>query len=133
MLCFIQIRGEDGIGLRRLADLSRHPRRQVFESPLSCLVNLSHLANFRPLLGNSGFVVAIVDMLSSPSSPLSERETAHCVTALCLYCRESVNRMKLRECGGLRLFVRLLGERDKARMHDRIVNSLLQVCILFKC
>ena len=48
------------------------------------------------------------------------------MTALCLYCRESVNRMKLREFGGLRLFVTLLGDDENKSLHNRILNSLLQ-------
>ncbi len=57
---------------------------------------------------------------------LSPKEVAHCVTALCLYCREAVNRMKLRESGGLKLFVSILGSTDRSSLHPRIVNSLLQ-------
>ena len=62
----------------------------------------------------------------STLSDLTEKEIAHCITALCLYCRESVNRMKLREFGGLRLFIELLNNPDQGKIHDRIINSLLQ-------
>ncbi len=99
----------------------------MWEWSLACLVNLSHLHQYRPMLGNAGFVVAITEKArQEEGEELSEREAAHCVTALCLFCRESVNRMKLRECGGLRLFVRLLGDPSKSRLHDRVINSLLQ-------
>ncbi len=74
----------------------------MWESALACLVNLSHLSHFRPVLGNAGAVVAIVRKLDrswdkeeggvAAGVALTEREFAHCVTALCLYCRESVNR-----------------------------------------
>ncbi len=57
---------------------------------------------------------------------MSPKEIAHCVTALCLFCRESVNRVKLREFGGLKLFVSILDNADRASLHDRILNSLLQ-------
>lgn len=57
---------------------------------------------------------------------LSSKEIAHCVTALCLFCRESVNRMKIRECHGLRLIVAILNDFTLYKLFDRIVNSLLQ-------
>lgn len=56
----------------------------------------------------------------------TDKEVAHCITALCLYCRESVNRMKLRKFGGLKLFVSFLNNPLRANLHDRIINSLLQ-------
>lgn len=34
--------------------------------------------------------------------------------------------MKLRECGGLALFIRLLNDPSKESLHDRVINSLLQ-------
>ena len=77
---------------------------------------------------------------------LSEKEIEHAVTALCLLCSESVNRPKVRESGGLAVFVRILGDISKVqsdqiclkiaskfciwslclkvKLHDRIVNSL---------
>ena len=58
---------------------------------------------------------------------LTEKEVAHCITALCLYCRESVNRMKLRESNGLKLFVTILNDSAKSNLHERIINSLLQL------
>jgi len=118
------VRGEDGEGFARLCELTRHERQAVWEAALACLVNLSHLPTLRPSLGNAGAVEAIVDKVSTSS--LSEKEKAHSVTALCLYCRESVNRMKLREFGGLRLFVALLDDQESSALHERIVNSLLQ-------
>ena len=34
--------------------------------------------------------------------------------------------MKLREYGGLALFIRLLNDPSKESLHDRVINSLLQ-------
>merc|ERR1719187_2635379 len=39
---------------------------------------------------------------------------------------ESVNRMKLRNLGGCRLFVNVLNDPTRASLHDRVINSLLQ-------
>ena len=120
-----QVRGEDGRGLDRLLALMRHGKRSVWEAAMATVVNLSHLDRFRPTLGNAGAVVALIAALEERDG-LTPKEVAHAVTALCLYCRESVNRMKLREHGGLRLFIKLLNDASKESLHDRIVNSLLQ-------
>jgi hypothetical protein len=51
---------------------------------------------------------------------------SHSVRALCRYTRESVNRVKLREIGGLRLFVRVLTGRSSADsdLHDVVIESI---------
>ena len=54
----------------------------------------------RPTLGNAGAIVALIGALERSSAEdgatadqqLTPKEVAHAVTALCLYCRESVNR-----------------------------------------
>ena len=86
-----QVRGEDGSGLDRLVALMRHGKRSVWEAAMATVVNLSHLDRFRPTLGNAGAVVALIAALEERDG-LTPKEVAHAVTALCLYCRESVNR-----------------------------------------
>ena len=48
------------------------------------------------------------------------------IRALCRYTRESVNRVKLREIGGLRLLVRVLTSRTSAdsELHDVVIESI---------
>ena len=91
-----QVRGEDGSGLERLVALMKHGKRSVWEAVMATVVNLSHLDRFRPTLGNAGAVVALIAAMERSSGggtdDLTPKEVAHAVTALCLYCRESVNR-----------------------------------------
>ena len=93
-----QVRGEDGSGLDRLVALMRHGKRSVWEAVMATVVNLSHLDRFRPTLGNAGAIVALISALErsggevAGADQLTPKEVAHAVTALCLYCRESVNR-----------------------------------------
>ena len=91
------MRGEDGSGLDRLVALMRHGKRSVWEAVMATVVNLSHLDRFRPTLGNAGAIVALLAALERSGGgggvdQLTPKEVAHAVTALCLYCRESVNR-----------------------------------------
>ena len=48
------------------------------------------------------------------------------VRALCRYTRESVNRVKLRELGGLKIFVRVLKSRSGV---DRDLHDVIIQCI----
>ena len=97
---------------------------RLAEHSLAAIVNMSEVCGLRPRLGNEGVVECLV-----AAHPAAAGRMAACVTtALCLYCRESVNRVKLRESGGCRLLVQVLLSRETslAILHDRVVNSLLQ-------
>ena len=97
---------------------------KVREHSLAAIVNMSEICWLRPRLGNDGVIGALV----AEYSRVEGRMLACVVTALCLYCRESVNRVKLREGGGCRLLVEVLVSRQPAivDLHDRVINSLLQ-------
>ena len=62
------------------------------------------------------------------SDGLGPQDYFRTVSALCLYCHESVNRMKIRDAGGLRLFVTILQDDVKATkiVKDKIIKSLMQ-------
>jgi len=105
----------------KLAGISQ---REVWEHGLMILVNLSQHASLRPSLGNAGVVGCLVDLFDG--TDLTPKETGHVITALCLYCRESVNRVKLRELGGCRVLVEVLNDETLSNLHDRVINSLLQ-------
>ena len=91
---------------------------------LAAIVNMSEICWLRPRLGNDGVIGSLV----AEYSRVEGKMLACVVTALCLYCRESVNRVKLREGGGCRLLVEVLVSRQPAivDLHDRVINSLLQ-------
>ncbi|XP_040564552.1 uncharacterized protein [Lepeophtheirus salmonis] len=118
-----QVQSDSGRGFRRLAELVRSKDPKISESALSCLINLSHVESVRPNLGNAGTISVLVDRI-----PESKNTTVFYqgVIALCLFCRESVNRRKLRDSGGLAFFVEVLRMDDKCNLHNRILQSLLQ-------
>ena len=97
---------------------------KVREHSLAAIVNMSEICWLRPRLGNDGVIGALV----AEYSRVEGKMLSCVVTALCLYCRESVNRVKLREGGGCKLLVEVLVSRQPAilDLHDRVINSLLQ-------
>ncbi|XP_059090684.1 armadillo repeat-containing protein 5-like [Tigriopus californicus] len=122
-----QVGGDGYERYKILVELMDHPNRSIWEAAMAITVNLAYVAVLRPTLGNMGAIAALVKKLENRCElGLSPKEIAHCVTALCLFCRESVNRMKIRECNGLRLIVAILNDFALYKLFDRIVNSLLQ-------
>ena len=113
-------------GVEVLVRMTGVARKDISENCLGVLVNLSQLDQLRPCLGNAEVIEALVENFNSCKRNSQLRESD--ITALCLYCRESVNRVKLRETGGCKLFVEVLGseEEDLSKMKDMILNSLMQ-------
>ncbi|XP_022838097.1 armadillo repeat-containing protein 5 [Spodoptera litura] len=111
--CAEQIQG-DGRGYQCLVALTKK-----FESlALKCLMNLCYLSSCRPLLGIAGFVECLVGILLKTRDVASWPEgTAH---ALAQLSGESVNRSRLRHCGGLPLLV------AAARVNPHAMHALLQ-------
>ncbi|CAH0585629.1 unnamed protein product [Chrysodeixis includens] len=111
--CAEQIQG-DGRGYQCLVALTKK-----FESlALKCLMNLCYLSSCRPLLGIAGFVECLVSILQKiPDVSLWPEGTAH---ALAQLSGESVNRSRLRHCGGLPLLV------AAARVDPHAMHALLQ-------
>ncbi|XP_046396291.1 armadillo repeat-containing protein 5 [Ischnura elegans] len=111
--CALQVQG-DGACFERLVSLVEVPvlgddsatiksPSSVTQSALTCLSNLAHSSEARPLLGNAGAIPAVIGQLQYLSNlDLSnEYKLRGLVSTLCLFTRESVNRLKLRDQGGL--------------------------------
>ncbi|XP_041092691.1 armadillo repeat-containing protein 5 [Polyodon spathula] len=78
----------------------------VGEWSLRVLCNACLQGSLRPSVGSAGVVPRIVEGIRKGDPGKS----AHLVRALCLCCREAVNRNKVREAGGLELLVSLLSQ-----------------------
>ncbi|XP_067883692.1 armadillo repeat-containing protein 5 [Heterodontus francisci] len=118
--CALQISRHGGIP--RLAALSSHGARPVREGALAALGNLCGQGFVRPSVGAVGGVGLLVAALEG--EPSSAGAPAH-LRALCLCCREAVNRARVREEGGLELLLALLREPGLAAGHLRILGALL--------
>ncbi|KAF9421142.1 hypothetical protein HW555_002854 [Spodoptera exigua] len=111
--CAEQIQG-DGRGYQCLVALTKR-----FESlALKCLMNLCYLSSCRPLLGIAGFVECLVGILQKNTDVASWPEGT--AQALAQLSGESVNRSRLRHCGGLPLLV------AAARINPHAMHALLQ-------
>ncbi len=120
----MQIQGE-GQGFQRLVDCCSHQSRSVWEPALATLVNLSFIGSLRPNLGNAGAIWTFIVRANDQTNALSPGDYFRTISALCLYCHESVNRMKIRDAGGLRLFVSILQNGEKM-VQNKIIKSLMQ-------
>ncbi|KAL0883062.1 hypothetical protein ABMA27_016532 [Loxostege sticticalis] len=111
--CAEQIQG-DGRGYQCLVALTK-----TYESlALKCLMNLCYLSSCRPLLGTAGLVECLVGILQKTSGVSWWPEGA--AIALAQLSGESVNRSRLRHCGGLALLV------AAARVNPYAMHALLQ-------
>ena len=125
----MQIQGEEGHGFQRLVELTKswNSNRTIWENALTTLVNLSFVESLRPNLGNAGVIWLFIFRCNNVDDKLAPGDFLRTVSALCLYCYESVNRMKMRDSGGLRLFVEILQDPLKdSVLKEKIIKSLMQ-------
>ena len=111
-----------------LLGAKRKLSRQVWVPSMTILANLSQHTKLRPKLGNAGLIPAFVHRLLKHDTSLSSKQFTYCLYALCLYCEESVNRLKLRELGGLQFFVTLLSSNkpNHKAVHKKVLESLVR-------
>ncbi|XP_068100247.1 armadillo repeat-containing protein 5 [Hyperolius riggenbachi] len=98
----------------------------VRQAALGTLCNLCCQGALRPILGNAG----IIKLLITEAIALQEcpSRCLPLVRALCFCCREAVNRLRLRELGGLDLLLDLLRNPQYQCVHHRITAAFLHYC-----
>lgn len=88
---------------------------------IKCLYNLCQVAECRPILGNFGAVESLIALVRDHSE--LSKET---LVSLCLFCREAVNRAKIRIGSGLELMLSLLKDPDSEKYHPMLLHALTQ-------
>ncbi|XP_029052676.1 armadillo repeat-containing protein 5 [Osmia bicornis bicornis] len=88
---------------------------------IKCLYNLCQVAECRPILGNFGAVESLIALVRDHSE--LSKET---LVSLCLFCREAVNRAKIRIGSGLELMLSLLKDPDNEKYHPMLLHALAQ-------
>ncbi|KOC67114.1 Armadillo repeat-containing protein 5 [Habropoda laboriosa] len=88
---------------------------------IKCLYNLCQIAECRPILGNSG-AIEILIVLIKDRSELSKE----ILVSLCLFCREAVNRARVRMGSGLELMLSLLKDPSDEKYHPMLLHALAQ-------
>ena len=94
----------------------------------SRLLAFSKHESLRPALGSAGAVGLLIGRVRDDFDGTSSHRLA-VVNALCHYCQEAVNRVRMRDGKGLELMLMLLGEPDYSLIHNRLISAL--VCFLY--
>nr|XP_012223821.1 PREDICTED: armadillo repeat-containing protein 5 [Linepithema humile] len=87
---------------------------------IKCLYGLCQIAECRLLLGISGAVEELVTLINTKH--LHEEV----LVSLCMFCRESVNRDRIKDCNGLQLILALLKKPEHERYHPVLLQALAQ-------
>ncbi|KZC13265.1 Armadillo repeat-containing protein 5 [Dufourea novaeangliae] len=88
---------------------------------IKCLYNLCQIAECRPILGNSGAIESLIALIKDHSE--LSKET---LVSLCLFCREAVNRARIRMGSGLELMLSLLQTAEHEKYHPMLLHGLAQ-------
>nr|XP_033801749.1 armadillo repeat-containing protein 5 [Geotrypetes seraphini] len=118
--CAEQLSAADGVA--KLVALAGHAKKTIRDSVLTALANICAQGFMRPTIGSAGGIGLLVEEVRA-ESPATV--TFLYVRALCLCCREAVNRARLREARGLELLLALLRDGRYHLAHTRIVMAFL--------
>nr|XP_046481123.1 armadillo repeat-containing protein 5 isoform X1 [Neodiprion pinetum] len=91
------------------------------EMAIKCLYVLSQIAEYRPSLGTLGAVECIVSSITEDSKFLWEL-----LGSLCLFCREAINRARVRSSTGLEVMLGILKRPEHDRYHPMLLHALAQ-------
>ncbi|XP_035691857.1 armadillo repeat-containing protein 5-like [Branchiostoma floridae] len=112
----------EGTGISSLVELASHVKPVIKKEALLSLVNLTSHGSIRPDIGNAGGIQVFVREIKA-SQDISN--VLPLVNALCLCCREAINRLRVRELKGLELLVSLLKSPSCKDVHERLVGTFL--------
>ncbi|XP_069507693.1 armadillo repeat-containing protein 5 [Ambystoma mexicanum] len=116
--CAEQLSLSDGV--TKLVALAGHSTKSIHECTLLTLGNLCLQGVVRPTVGNAGGIRCLVDEMKGQSDV-----SLLYIRALCLCCREAINRVRVREAGGLELLLTLAKDGRYPQAHPRIIASFL--------
>ena len=82
---------------------------------------------FRPSLGNSGAIQYFIERITDCELPIRQQYIT--INSLCLSCKESLNRVRIRDHAGLELLIKVLSEDSLHHIHNRVISAML--CFLY--
>ncbi|XP_058803227.1 armadillo repeat-containing protein 5 [Phymastichus coffea] len=115
--CANQMIGEKQEGFKTLMKFYEAQNKLA----IKCIYCLTAIPECRPLLGDCDVVEATVLLVQGCSFYLKE-----IIACLCLFCREAVNRIRIRYCYGLQVILDLLRKEDHERYHPLLLHGLAQ-------
>ncbi|KAM6296869.1 uncharacterized protein O3Q21_015524 [Podargus strigoides] len=110
--------------LPALAALAAHAKRDHRQPALGAIANACARAPLRPALGAAGAVEAVTEEVRRALASPNLAGAAAAVRALCLLCREAVNRARVRAGGRLGVLLRLLGDPRARPWCPRVLLAL---------
>ncbi|GAB1608097.1 uncharacterized protein LOC115224252 [Argonauta hians] len=108
-------------GLSTLVEISNEGD-SLSENALRILIYLSRHNFIRPPLGSSGGIQTLKNRFDTETSTARKVEI---LNALCLFCNEAVNRVKLRQSDVLVLFIGALNDAAYSALHNRVISALV--------
>ncbi|XP_006000911.1 armadillo repeat-containing protein 5 [Latimeria chalumnae] len=109
-------------GVPKLVLLARSEKKPIHQGALSALSNICAQGLIRPTVGNAGGIPCFVEEIKR--SQLVQLCQPY-VRALCLCCREAINRVRVRESGALELLLSLLKDPRFCSCYFRIISAFL--------
>lgn len=116
--CAEQLSLSDGV--TKLVVLADHSTKAIHECALLTLGNLCVQGVIRPTVGNAGGIRCLVEKMKEQNLV-----SLPYIRALCLCCREAINRVRVREVGGLELLLTLVKDERYLQAHTRIMAAFL--------
>lgn len=108
--------------LRKIMDMVNSEGGALSHQAFAVLLPLTQHPHAAAFIGASDGVPFFLHLLVSPQWQSSQKDV---ISALCQLAKEAVNRVKIREGGGLKVFLTTLRDDALAEVHDRVVSSLL--------
>ncbi|KAM9250230.1 armadillo repeat-containing protein 5 [Cariama cristata] len=99
-------------------------KRDHRQFALATIANACNRASLRPVLGAAGAVEAVTEEVRRTLTISNGSGSTVAIRALCLLCREAVNRARVRAAGGLGLLLRFLGETRLRSWRYRVLLAL---------
>ncbi|XP_029162891.1 LOW QUALITY PROTEIN: armadillo repeat-containing protein 5 [Nylanderia fulva] len=93
---------------------------------MKCLYILCQIAECRLQLGISGTIEEVIAWVNSVENSSTEQMYEEILISLCLFCRESVNRNRIKNSDGLQLIIVLLNNSKHERYHSMLLQALVQ-------
>ena len=117
-----QLVGEKNSGFKTLMIFYKKRNKLA----IKCVYSLTMIPECRLPLGECDVVEITVDLIQTNVDNLYCKNEL--VASLCLFCREAVNRNKLRHCSGLPIMLTLLKNKEYEKHHPTLLHALSLFC-----
>lgn len=112
--------------LSQILSLLEDSNSTISHQSLKLLHRLSLQKNFRPSFGSADGITIVFDLFKNEKNNLDKNIL---LSILCMCCKESVNRLKVRNTDILQYFLQSLEDDHYSQMHDKLISALQ--CFVF--